>query len=370
MEVDNLVFTDDSAEMEALGKQFYDSRKDIYTQKMTESIFQTIEKYIPNADEMEKKKIFFRSIYDYWMYGVNVNEEFYLHFTDMKHETKLSYLTYRNRFLYYHHLNNKQDEHILNDKYESYLTLKDFYQREVILLDGEDDYPQFEDFVRNHASFVVKPLSMAWGQGVHKVNTSDYKDTRTLFNVLIKEGLELGNTGQPSALVLEEIINQHEEMSRLHPWSVNGVRCTTIRVKDKVHIFHPHLKLGAYKHFVTSSTSGTLDACIDPETGIVITLGKTKRGESFRYHPTTGVEIPGFRIPEWNALIDTATKLSDALPQIRYVGWDLVLTNNGWVAMEGNFTGNFTSQFILEKGLKYELEELIGWKPKQLVWWE
>jgi len=42
----------------------------------------------------------------------------------------------------------------------------------------------------------------------------------------------------------------------------------------------------------------------------------------------------------------------------------LVLSKKDWCIMEGNFTSEYMWQLTYGKGMKAELEELIGWKPE------
>ena len=60
----------------------------------------------------------------------------------------------------------------------------------------------------------------------------------------------------------------------------------------------------------------------------------------------------------------------NAIPDYGYVGWDLVLTPDGWCVMEGNYSGEFTFQLINGRGYKKEFEELIDWKYEKTFWWE
>ena len=49
------------------------------------------------------------------------------------------------------------------------------------------------------------------------------------------------------------------------------------------------------------------------------------------------------------------------IPSIHYVGWDLAHTENGWVIVEGNHTGQFVGQQMpLNKGCAREVEEILG----------
>ena len=71
---------------------------------------------------------------------------------------------------------------------------------------------------------------------------------------------------------------------------------------------------------------------------------------------------------------DTSTTFVTALAcfylQIPDVGWDMVLTTNGWCIMEGNIYGDFMWQLFYDKGMRADFERLIGWKTNKQYWWE
>ena len=159
-------------------------------------------------------------------------------------------------------------------------------------------------------------------------------------------------------------------MAQIHPFSVNQVRCTTIRTNGKIRLFYPGIRMGFNKSFVTNATVGSITALINPETGIVETDGYNYYGDVYEYHPWSNLKIRGFEIPEWNELVEMLTNAADHLPTINYVGWDVVLSDKGWCIMEGNAYGAFASQLIVGHGQKPEFEELIGWKPEEPFWWQ
>ncbi len=372
--MNSIKITAEKAEMISIGKELFEENSRVYNERMLSIIRKTIDANMPNATDAEKEDKFYQSIYDYWVYGNNIAEEFYFHFDNMSHEEKCEYVTYRNQQLYIYHLNKKEDSVLLNDKFKTYNLFQPYYKREVIQICSEDDFEMFESFITRHPVFVAKPAALGLAIGVHKVDSNDYPDKKELFTDLLHEGVAMheGHTWRGSnAVVLEEIIKQHEELAAIHPESVNGIRVTTVRMGDKVHIVHPWFKIGANGNFVTSAAQGTMDAGIDPETGIVDTWGYKENGDKMEYHPQTGIRIPGYKIPRWKELIEMATEVALKLDTINYVGWDFVLTpDNGWCIMEGNFAGEFMWQMTYEKGMKKEFEELIGWKPSVDFWWQ
>lgn len=90
---------------------------------------------------------------------------------------------------------------------------------------------------------------------------------------------------------------------------------------------------------------------MDTNTGIVYTAGFDESENRYVVHPDSGTVIPGFQIPRW----DEAKQLAIGLAQVtnnRYTGWDLALTDEGWVMVEGNDCGEFIMQIADRIGRK------------------
>ena len=65
-------------------------------------------------------------------------------------------------------------------------------------------------------------------------------------------------------------------------------------------------------------------------------------GGVFSAHPLTGASILGFQVPQWDAVGRLADSLAREVPEIPYVGWDIAITPEGPVVVEGNYnTGVF-----------------------------
>ena len=285
----------------------------------------------------------------------------------------MKYMTFRLRELYCKHVNANGNRELFVDKYQTYQYFKKYYLRDVIQINSDEDFDEFASFVNKHPSFVVKPKDMAFGLGVYLVKPEDYSDIKELFDSIRRHGAQNKEEivwAKSDSIVIEELIDQDPSTAVIHPESVNGIRVTTVRCGDTVHIYHPWFKIGANGQFVTSAVCGTMDACINAETGIVETKGYNENGEAFEYHPNTGIKIVGFNIPKWDELLSTAKEVALSLDGVRYVGWDFVLTQKGWCIMEANYDGDFMWQMCYEKGMREEFEELIGWKMDKSFWWQ
>ena len=65
-------------------------------------------------------------------------------------------------------------------------------------------------------------------------------------------------------------------------------------------------------------------------------------------HPGTDIVMLGYRIPNWDKVIEGSEKAAEMLPQIRIIGWDVAITEDGIELIEGNHNPD------------YELFEFLG----------
>ena len=376
-----LKITDDFQEMKEIALRLikdvkWRGIKKFYTPLMLQKMRDELDHYMPDGTEEEKNAMIYRSIYDFWMYGATVDEEFYLQLKDMGDKEKRGYMVHHIRNAYVRHLNESAGPdkvEKLEDKYRCYQRLKEFYLRDVIEVRDESDLNTFREFAKKHSSFVVKPADYAYGYGVHKLSMEEFDyDYKRALDSILSEGnaIHEKHPSKVAKMVLEELIIQDESLAVLHPNSVNGIRVTAVRGKDgKIHVYHPWIKVGINGTFVASAALDGFDAEIDPVSGIVISDGAQENGHIYKVHPDSGITIKGFKIPKWKELLELVDALMNEMSEYGYIGWDLVLTPNGWCVMEANYSGEFTFQLINGRGYRDEFEKLIGWKYEKDFWW-
>lgn len=59
-------------------------------------------------------------------------------------------------------------------------------------------------------------------------------------------------------------------------------------------------------------------------------------GNDICYQPGTEILMLGFQIPNYSILIDTIRKAAEDIPQIRYIGWDVAITEDAVDLIEAN----------------------------------
>lgn len=241
-------------------------------------------------------------------------------------EERLTFYSDLDRLRFGSVVNNIVDCRKLDDKFETYAIYKDAFRREMILIKGESDFPAFKEFCENRSSFFVKPQVGSYGINSGLVKLEQKTDLKSLLNDLLKIG----------PFVLEEAIQQCSEMASFNPDSVNTVRLTTLLTGDRVDILFSYVRCGRKGTTVDNSGSGGFLALVDHNTGIIVTDGCSKHGVIVQSHPDSGAVFKGFKVPRYDEAISLVTDLAKRLPSVRYIGWDLAITNEAVVLVEAN----------------------------------
>jgi hypothetical protein len=197
------------------------------------------------------------------------------------------------------------------------------------------------------AQFVVKPTRGVYGSGIRVVLR---KEGRFLLhdgstwdvNGFVRSLLE---DPDYAAFVIQEQIHNHEALALLGTGGgVHSLRLVTLAEPGKAaRVVAADMKVIVGKNVASNlahGRPGNLIAEIGLEDGrvrnpIAIDL---KRG-GYRHvslHPDTGVDLAGFRIPEWSRIAELAVRAASVFLPIRTVGWDIALTENGPCILEGN----------------------------------
>jgi len=141
--------------------------------------------------------------------------------------------------------------------------------------------------------------------------------------------------------VFEETIRQHRRLAELYPHSLNTLRVTTVRrpsgdVLDLVMI----IRIGSGGQYVDNASAGGIAVGVDLSSGTVLRAPSTLHhfgGTVHESHPDTGVAVRGFQVPLFEEAVELGHR---AARYIDYplVGWDVAITDDGVVLLEGNDT--------------------------------
>ena len=158
-----------------------------------------------------------------------------------------------------------------------------------------------------------------------KIVIKDFKGD--LYNYLIKKNLKL----------IEEVVIQCKKMNDLYPHSINTVRIITVnRYDGKVKVVAAYQRIGNNGRIVDNYNGGGMVVPINEQTGIIEYPAVDKLKNIYYKHPITNTDIVGFKIPMYKEAVNLAKKAAKVVKEIRYVGWDIAITDKGPVIIEGN----------------------------------
>ncbi len=210
----------------------------------------------------------------------------------------------------------------LEDKRRFAREYADLLGRETIELRDVND-AQLGAFLARHPKVLAKPLE---GQGGGNITLYENVADPAAFRA------EVTAAGQT---IVDEFIVQHPDMSSLYPDSVNTVRMITFLGEDgTVHLLAAVLRIGN-GDVIDNFASGGMFTMLDDD-GVALYPGVDKKSNVYREHPVTGTPIVGFRVPMYDQVRELTEKLARRTPEAPYVGWDLAITPDGPVVIEGN----------------------------------
>ena len=222
--------------------------------------------------------------------------------------------------------NNPEYSHFLKNKSEFHEKYREFTGREFLNMEtaGAEDFRKFCD--GKEKIFVKNPVSFG-GQGVKCVHVDEIKDFGTELKELVENGY----------ILAEEEIRQHSVLNELCPSCINSLRIVTLRGADnKFYFLYALLRIGSGAKDVDNITSGGMYMLLDDDGKSISRAFCDKTALYYDEHPMTGVKLKGFQVPLFKEAVDLCLKASEAVPEIGYVVWDVAITENGPVLIEGN----------------------------------
>lgn len=241
---------------------------------------------------------------------------------------------------------------VLKDKYQSFLTFQRYYKRDVIKINSKDDFSGFLEFLKKHDRFILKPVDATKGEGVSIIDLQKEKDSAE--NFFQKHLSEM-------PYVVEEVITQDPDLAKFHPASVNTVRIVSWYDNDTVETVFAVFRMGVGGSVVDNAGAGGIIAAVDIHTGQVISPGMREDGNrTYDVHPDTNEKIFGAFIPKWNDLLRLVDSAARSLPDQKWIGWDLALSDNGWLIVEANQSPSFVGiQMCTGLGIRNRLESTL-----------
>lgn len=316
--------------------------------------------YFPNLDRKTKFEILRDNIL--WLLKYKeANEFYYVYGLDVKGR-KI------NEFLPYNKIQRKRDSLNKPVKQFNYLALlrdkfifgqfaeslkiptpKNFFLGDSKSIIKLNELPQgitVECFAKSLTGLAGKdvfPIALNGNQVLYENKSYDYRWLQNRMN---------------DRFIIQEKIIQHTKLNSLYPASVNTIRFLTVNDNGSVKIISAIMRIGANGSSTDNWASGGIIIKINMDDGTLEKEGYFKSVEKGKVerHPDTLVTFKGFVIPFYKESCELVKKLHQLMYGIHTIGWDVAITPNGPLIIEGNDNWDVAMQQLF---YKREIHEVL-----------
>lgn len=185
---------------------------------------------------------------------------------------------------------------------------------------------------------VVKPNHDGGGNDVylitHEDGTWSVNGTATDWDGVVAVLLRI------KAALVSAFVQQAPYAQAIYPGSTNTLRMLTLRGRDgEVFLARAVHRFGSDRTApVDNWAQGGFSCLVDLDTGALgpgVTHPSASSRRSYDEHPDTSAAFTGTPVSSWHEVSDRVLALARRVP-LDYVGWDVVVTEQGPVLLEGN----------------------------------
>ena len=295
-------------------------------------------------------KLLFDTYYSILRYGVGLTDYLNFKFYNKKHDERKEYAGIKAQ--------NKFYETVSPSAYKKRYTIKpdfleDFkkYTKRDFVVPERVSFDEFKKYVDKHDEWMSKPYDGLGGTSVEKVKKKDIKDFKKYYDDCCA-----------NRIFLEDVVKQHKDLNKLCSTSCNTIRIMTFNNHGKSEILAAVLRIGNGVNAVDNFHAGGMASQIDLDTGKLVNNALNKDLQEFDKHPVSKVKFIGYQIPYWEELKEMVLEASLESDKILVVGWDVAVTPDGPVIIEGNRRPGFdVIQVAYRRGrmdiIRYVMEE-------------
>ena len=158
---------------------------------------------------------------------------------------------------------------------------------------------------------------------------------------------------------MEELVIQNKEWSKLNPKSLNTIRVVTYCLNGKSKVLYAVARIGSGKSIVDNFHQGGVGVKVNIEKGCLEGNTIDKENHESPLTNVNNIKVDGFKIPYWKEIMEMTKEASKVNDNVNIVGWDVGITDNGPLIIEGNRgPGMDIIQVLYKRGVKPDLEEI------------
>lgn len=207
----------------------------------------------------------------------------------------------------------------------------------------------------NFQKIFIKRLDTKGGTGIFLLEKEFHEEQINSFGHLILSG----------SYIHQECVLQHQEINKIYENSINTLRFDICIDNNKNrHLLGAVMRFGMGGSVIDNRSKGGFFVSIDDNTGCLLKRGYKQMGfggAELIKHPNTNFVFEGYKIPYYDQAKQLAMDMSTIIPN-RLVGWDIAITPDGPLVIEGNHDSNITMSEVAYGGyLKHPIiREMIA----------
>lgn len=306
------------------------------------------------SKESGKSKLYIRVdlVKNFITRGIGYTDYMKGNYVNLNAKEKKDYLTTKNFYQLINYLNKDEYNILFHDKIIFNGIFKEYLKRDYIDI-RKVGVEGLKKFLKGKENVFVKKHNSYGAQGVNKLDIEENMDIQKVYKKLMKNGQYL----------VEDTLIQHEYLNKINPSVVNNLRLVTLVKDGECHIIAIVLRINRGTEEVIScddifmhiNEDGTLDGNVADADGNIYTE-----------HPKTKFQFHDMKIPYVKESLEMIKKAALEVPEVRYVGWDVAITENGPAIIEGNYYPSYgLHQYYLLKGKRNvgqlaPIKEILG----------
>lgn len=311
-----------------------------------------ISRFLKDLDKVKeetgknKATLFFNFINCFLKTGGGYSDYLNYKFYNKTSKELKEYATIKHQDTFYELVSPSEYKTAFTIKYNFLNNFKKYINRDFFYQGTKEE---LKEFLNKHPQFMYKPVDGLGGHGVRKMSIEDIKDFDEFYNGIVSNGN-----------LVEELIVQHEEISKFASKSVNTLRIMTFNYRDHSEILEVMMRIGDGDHDVDNFHQNGMGVLVNKETGKLIGKAINKNNEEYEYHPKSNIKFDGFQIPNWEIIKNTVLEASKVNEHIHVVGWDVAVTKDGCTLVEGNRRPGFDlPQVLYKRGRKDMMQHCL-----------
>ncbi len=287
-----------------------------------------VSRRISKENNLNMFKIYVDILFCALRYSASPNNYELFEFYCLDNKKRKTYVTYGVSQKMIKKYNNTSDIVFLENKIKFAEKFVDMYNRDFLNTESMT-IDEFKKFCEGKEKFICKPVGGAQGNDIKVYHLGNVEEIFSEIKHKYCRGY-----------MLEQWIEQHPVLSEIYPDAVNCLRVITVFNGEKTHF----LVGGITFSLSTEIANGSQPSIIAPvnfETGIIDKPAATFGSQSFEKHPKTGSQILGVKVPYWDDIKELLNTACQRIPTVGYIGWDVAITPDGPVLIEGNTTPGY-----------------------------